>query len=160
MSSFPAFIARGHENTQIEEYVPGQATNEPFIPGDFVFVDTSDLGEAKRCGTNPTLIAGFAETKSEAHRVVTEDGRVPLRIIVGGGVVFGFASATQFVASTHVGNSYGITRSAAGFWLLDVAKTTTSSRVKVVGGDVRNNIWLGVIHANLLQFANLTVATA
>lgn len=160
-SLFPAYVCQGYEaGTAVQEYVPGQATNEPCIVGDFFFVDTADNGEAKRCGTNPTLIAGISEISTEAGRVLTPNGRVPLRNIHGQSVRIAMSSTTTPVYATHVGNSYGITRAAGGQWQLDVSKTTTSSRVRVVAVDEAAGIFYVVVHENLLQFSDVEVATA
>ena len=160
-SDFPAYVAQGYEaGTYVDEFVPAQGTNEPWIVGDFVFISTGESGEAERCAADPTLIAGISETDSERHRLLTPSGKVPLRILTGASVVLHMASATQFAYATHVGNSYGITRETNGHWRVDTAKTTTSSRVRVVGGDVAKNIWKVILHQNLLQFADLTVATS
>jgi len=159
-SLFPAYLAQGHDNTLVQEFVPAQGANEPFIVGDFVVVTTGESSEAERCGADPVLIAGLSEVSSEAARLLTPNGRVPLRILGGSGVIIGLSSATTPVYATHVGNSYGITRAAGGQWQLDVAKTTTSSRVKVVGIDIPSGTFFVQIHQNVLQFADLTVATA
>lgn len=160
-SLFPAYVCQGYEaGTHNAQFVPGQATNEPCIPGDFWYADTSDNGEAKRCGTNPTLIGGISEISTEAGRVLTPDGLVPLRILTGASVRIAFSSTTTPVRATHVGNSYGITRATGGQWQLDVSKTTTASRFKVVDVDEANGIFYAVVHQNVLQFADLTVATA
>lgn len=161
MSLFPAYVAQGIEaGTHVQEFVPAQGSNEPFIVGDFVFVSTGESAECERCGADPTLIAGISEISSEANRLITPNGRVPVRIITGASVVLGLSSSTTFAYGTHVGNSYGITRHASGFWQLDTAKTTTSSRARVIGGDAASNTFFVVLHANLLQFADLSVATA
>jgi hypothetical protein len=160
-STFPAYVAQGIEaGTHVQEFVPAQGANEPFIYGDFVVVSTGESGEAERCGADPTLIAGISEVDSEKNRLITPNGRVPLRIITGASVVIGLSSATTPVYATHVGNSYGITRASTGQWQLDVAKTTTSSRCKVVGIDIPSGTFFVVFHQNVLQFADLTVATA
>jgi hypothetical protein len=161
MSLFPAYVAKGAETgTHVEEFTPAQGANEPFIVGDFVFVATGESGECERCGADPTLIAGISELSSEAARLITPNGRVPVRILTGSQVVIGFSSTTVPVYVTHVGNSYGITRASGGQWQLDIAKTTTSSRARVVAIDIPSGTFFCVIHQNVLQFADLTVATA
>lgn len=160
-SLFPAYCARGIiEGSYVEEYTPATGTSEPFIPGDFVVVQTGESMEVERCGADPTLIAGISEVDSEKAKLITPNGRVPIRIITGASLVLGLSSATTFAYATHVGNSYGITRASGGQWQLDTAKTTTSSRVKVIGGDASSNTFFCVMHQNILQFADLTVATA
>jgi hypothetical protein len=125
-----------------------------------VYVDTSDSAQVKRCGADPTLIAGISEVDSADAAAITPNGKVPIRIITGASLILALASSTTLVAATHVGNSYGITRGSDGFWRLDTSKTTTSSRVRVIGVDTEQNIAYCVVHQNLLQFADITVATA
>ena len=159
-SAFRAYVSKGAEvGTRVVGFVPAQGASEPFIVGDFVVCSTGESGEVEVCGADPTLIAGISEISSEAHRVLTPDGRVPVRIIFGAGVEIALASATTPVRATHVGNSYGITKTGNN-WLLDVAKTTTSSRCRVVDVDVDKGIFFVVFHQNVLQFADITVATS
>jgi len=157
MSSFPARISYGHDHTYNASFTPG-TSGDAFIPGDLVAYDTS-ADTVKRCGTNPTSIAGIAEVTSGDAAVITPSGKVPVRILTGGGVVLALSSTTT-PTEAMVGDSYGITRSAAGFWQLDTSKTTTSSRMKVVAVDIPTETFFCVPHANLLQFASLVVATS
>lgn len=157
-TAFPAYVAQGAEHTIVRDFTPGADSNEPFIVGDFVFYDTTD-NVMQRCGANPTLIAGLSEVSSAAATLLTPSAKVPVRLIVGAGVVIAFASATT-PAVSHIGDSYGITRNAAGQWLLDTAKTTTSSRARIIDVDITNGIFFGVLHENLLQFADVEVATS
>lgn len=161
MSLFPAYVAQGIEaGTHVQEFVPAQGSNEPFIVGDLVVVTTGESSEAERCGADPVLIAGISEVVSEDARLLTPNGRVPVRIITGASVVIGMSSTTVPVYATHVGNSYGVTRASGGQWQLDIAKTTTSSRARVVAIDIPSGTFFVVFHQNVLQFADLTVATA
>lgn len=160
MSLFPARVARGIEQTYVEEFVPATGSDEPFIPGDFVVVSTGESGEVERCAADPVLIAGISEVSSVAAALLTPNGRVPVRILTGAGCILALSCTTTLVHATHVGNSYGITRASGGQWQLDIAKTTTSSRVKVIAIDESSNTAYCVIHQNVLQFADLTVATA
>ena len=158
---FPAYVAQGYEaGTHVQPFVPAQGANEPFIVGDFVVCTTGESAEVERCGADPVLIAGISEISSEAGRVITPDGKVPVRIITGASVIIAISSTSTPVYATHVGNSYGITRASGGQWQLDISKTTTSSRARVVNVDVVNGIFFVVIHQNVLQFADITVATA
>lgn len=161
MSLFPAYVASGAETgTHVRPFKPATGANEPFIPGDFVFCATGESGEVERCAADPVLIAGISEVDSEKARLITPDGFVPVRILSGANVVLGLSSTTAPVYATHVGNSYGITRASGGQWQLDIAKTTTSSRAKVIDIDTASGTFFVVIHQNILQFADLTVATA
>lgn len=157
-SLFPARVAQGFEaGTYVKSFTPGTGASEPFIPGDLVAWDTTD-GTMDRCGTDPTTIAGIAEGDSTV--AIYPDGKVPVRILTGASVVLALSSTTTPVEATHVGKSYGVTRASGGQWQLDISKTTTSSRARVVGVDAANGIFYCVLHQNLLQFADLTVATA
>jgi hypothetical protein len=157
MSSFPARISYGHDHTYNASFTPG-TSGDAFIPGEFVAYDTS-ADTMKRCGADPTAIAGIAEVTSGDASVITPNGKVPIRILTGGGVVLALSSTTV-PTEAMVGDSYGITRSAAGFWRVDTSKTTTSSRVRVVAVDIPTETFFCVVHANLLQFSNLVVATS
>lgn len=138
-SDFPAYVARGYDATVVEEFTPSQVSGETFIPGDFVVWDgTNDWVE--RGGTNPTGIYGISEVDSEAARVLTENGKVPIRQLWPG-CILALSSATTYDEATHRGTEYGITRNASGHWQLDVSKTTTNARVVVVDGDPDKNIW-------------------
>lgn len=160
-SNFAAHVAKGHDlATQVQEFTPGTDSNEPFIYGDFVYIDIADNGQVKRCAADPTLIAGISEVDSIEAVKLTENGRAPVRILTGSDVRIFLSSATTPSYASHVGNSYGITRHSNGHWQLDVAKTTTSSRVRVVAVYPAEGIFECVIHQNLLQFADATVATA
>jgi hypothetical protein len=157
-SDFPAYIAQGHDHTRVRDYTPGIAAGEVMLPGDLWVFDTTN-NWAERCGADPTLIAGISEVTSEQARLITASGKVPLRLFSGDNVVLGLASATT-PAVSHIGDSYGITRESNGHWRLDVAKTTTSSRVRVIDVDIAAGIFFAVVHANLLQFADVEVATS
>lgn len=161
-SNFPAYVTLGHDKaTTVEEYTPGQDTNEPFIYGDFVYIDTADGSQAKRCGANPTLIAGISEVDSEFNRTITENGKVPVRLFTGSDAVRVAMSSATTPAESHVGNSYGITRDGTtGNWQLDISKTTTTSRMRVTAVDISLGIFYCVPHQNVLQFADIQVATA
>lgn len=157
MSLFPAYLARGHDHTQVEEYTPAAPSDDSF-PGEFVVVTA---GVATRCGTNPAVIAGLSEIRTEAGKVLTPNGKVPIRVLHGAGAVVALSCDTTLVAATHIGNSYGITRhSGTGFWQLDISKTTTTSRVRVIAIHEATNTAFCVVHENALQFADVTVAQA
>ena len=152
-TDFPAYIPRGVEaTTPVFQYVPGQGATEVFVPGDLVFFSAGN-DEMELCGIDPAIIGGFSEVDSEAHRVLTDDGRVPVRILSGDTIV-AMSSATTPVVATHILVEYGITRntSAPFNWLLDVAKTTTASRCTVVDVDVAEGIFYVRFHETALQF--------
>jgi len=154
-SSFPAYVAQGIEHTTVQEFTPAAAAND-LEPGSLAVVTA---GVATLCGTDPTLIAGISEVSSVGAALLTPNGMVPLRILQGAGVVVAFSSSTTPVATTHIGTSYGVTKSG-DIWQLDISKTTTSSRFRVVAVDVAKGIFFCVPNQNILQFADVTVATS
>lgn len=149
-SNFAAFVAQLYEPADVQEFVPGTDTNEPFGVGDLVYVDVADLMLAKRCGADPSLIAGISEGDSTIAPTLTENGRMPIRIL-NSRMVVAMASATTFAWTTHVGVAYGIARDASGHWLVDTADTS-NTRVIVVGGDERTNTFFVKFLAASLQF--------
>lgn len=137
-TDFPAYIASGHDHTRVEEYTPSQVAGETFVPGDFVAWDAAN-DWVERAGADPTLIYGFSEVDSEKARVLTENGKVPIRKL-SSMCLIAMASATTPVEATHLGVEYGVVRNASGHWLVDVSDTT-NVRIKVERLDVENGIW-------------------
>lgn len=152
-SSFPIFVAQGAEDTIVREYTP-DATNV-FVPGSLVYYETTG-NTVDVCGANPALIMGISEVSSVAHALITPNGKVPVRVITTDRVVLGCASATT-PADSYIGDNVGFTLSGT-VWLVDVAKTTTTSRATVVDVDIANGIFYVTLHANALQFGSKTVA--
>jgi len=149
-SNFPAYVAQGAEKTVVRHYKPGTA----FIVGSLIVYDTSG-NDMDVCGADPAAIAGISEISSAAHTLLTEDAKVPCRIITASETILAFASATT-PADSYIGDNVGFTLSTN--WLCDVAKTTTTSRGTVVDVDIANGIFYVTLHANALQFAQKTVA--
>ena len=151
-SDFAAYVVGGSEaGTRVEQWVPGTGATETFIPGDLVFFNTTN-DEVERCGADPTNIAGIAEVTSEQAKTLTDDGRVPVRVITNASCRVAMSSATTPVVATHVGVAYGLVRESNGHWRVDVSETTTTS-VTVVDVDVTNGIWYVVFDLADLQFA-------
>ncbi len=149
-SSFPAEVAQKIDiGTTVAPYVPSQETNEDFVPGDFVVWDNTN-NWVERCGADPALIAGISEVNSEDARVLTADGKVPVRLLTSRAVVR-LASATTPVEATHVSNSYGIARDANGHWLLDISETV-NARFTVIAVDIPTGSFYCVPIAEFLQF--------
>lgn len=142
MSEFPAYMAYGHEHTRNEEYVPSQVAGETMIVGDLCVWDGAN-NWVQRAAADPTAIVGLVETDSEAHRVLTPNGAIPVRRLLPGAVI-ALSCGTLLSGTTHRNNEYGITRSAGGRWQLDTTKTGASARVKLVRigneGDLVNQI--------------------
>lgn len=152
-TDFPAHIADGYEDTEVREYTPGRDATEPFIPGDLVFYDTTP-NEVELCGADPALIAGISEVDSEAARLLTPNAKVPVRIIKGPRATLALSSATTPLES-HIGDQYGITRTAGGHWRLDVAKTGADARVLVKRVDILNGIFFCQVLNDQLQFGTV-----
>lgn len=138
MSEFPAYVAYGHEHSRNEEFTPSQVGGETLVVGEFAIWDDSN-NWIERAGTNPTAIVGLCEVDSEAARVLTENGKIPLRRILPGCVI-ALSSTTTLTEADHLFAEYGITRSSGGKWQLDTSKTTTNARVKIIRIDTGKNI--------------------
>jgi hypothetical protein len=129
----------------VEEYTPSQTGGETFGVGELVVWDDSN-NTIDRAGTDPTAIVGISEVDSEKARVLTPNGKIPIRTLTPESVV-AMASATDYVEATHRQQIYGVTRDSNGRWLVDVAKLTTFARVLVVDGIPVNfgpgqgNVW-------------------
>lgn len=145
-SLFAARVAYGHDKSIVEEYTPSQVAGETFIYGDFV---TLSGVNAIRCGADPATILGLSEVVSENARLLTPNGKVPVRTLTSE-CVLALSSATTPVEATHLNQSYGITRAAGGQWQLDVAKTGLSARVTVVRVDVGQGIFYCKVIAQYL----------
>ena len=144
---FPAQIAYDHnKGSYVEEYTPSQSAGETFGYGDFV---TLAAATAKRCGADPATILGISEIVSESNRLFTPNGKVPVRVL-GPEAVLLMSSTTVPVDATHMNNSYGITRSAAGIWQVDVAKTGGDARVTVVRLEIALGYWYVKVIASVL----------
>lgn len=137
-SDFAVRVASGFEFTRAAEYTPSQVAGETFIPGDFVAWDSSN-DWVERAGADPTLVYGLSEVNSEAARVLTENGKVPIRKLFPG-VLLAMCSATTYSEATHRGVEYGIVRLSSGHWAVDTTDTS-AVRVIVEDGDSVNNIW-------------------
>ena len=137
-TDFAVRVAQDYEATRVVEYIPSQVVGETMIPGEFCVWDAGNAW-VERAGADPTPIYGLCEVNSEAARVITENGKIPIRKLFPG-VLLAMCSATQYVAATHKGVEYGIVRLASGHWAVDVSDTT-AIRVVVEDGDVPTNVW-------------------
>lgn len=154
-SDFAAYVTRGRRFGHVEEYTPSTTAGETLVTGDFGVWDDSN-NWIERAAADPTAIVGICEGESEEGRVLTGNGKIPIFVLTSN-VTLAMASATQYVEATHRNQTYGITRSAAGNWRVDVSKTGGDARVLVVDGDARSlpngeqlNIWyVQVLSANL-----------
>lgn len=136
-TSFPMQIAYGHDDSTVEEYTPGTGANA-FVYGDFVILNGV---EARVAGADPAAILGISEVNSEDAKLLTANGKVPVRNITPD-LVLQMSSATTPVEATHLGQEYGITKDGTtGYWQVDVAKTGLSARVYVRRLNVAEGIW-------------------
>jgi hypothetical protein len=156
-TDFAAYVARGRRFGHVDEFTPSEVAGETFIPGDFVELDGAN-DWVERAAADPTTIVGISEVDSEGNRTLTSNGKIPI-FVLDSRVTLAMSSATQYSEATHRGNTFGITRSAAGHWRVDVAKTGGDARVLVVEGDARLlpngeqlNIWYVIVLAANLAF--------
>lgn len=149
-SSFPAYVTKEVDRTDVFEYTPGTA-GDVFIVGSFVFYDTG-TNTMKLCGADPALIAGLSEVGSVANALITPNGKVPVRILRNGAIIA--LSSTTTPAESHVGDQYGIT-ATSGVWKLDTAKTGADARMLVVAVDITNGIFYCQPLNDQLQFGSV-----
>jgi len=128
-SDFAATVTAQIENgSEVLPFTPSQTAGETAAaPGELMYYDTAD-GKIKRCGADPSLIAGISEVVSEDARVLTPDGQIPLRLLKPNALVR-MCSATTPVKATHEGVAYGIVRLSSGHWAVD---TTDTSNTRVI----------------------------
>jgi hypothetical protein len=136
---FPATIAYDHnKGSYVEEYTPSAVTAETFGYGDFVKLVGNVV---KLCGADPATILGISEVISEKAKVLTPNGKVPVRTL-NPEITLVMSSTTVPVEATHLNQQYGITRDpTSGIWQVDTAKTGASARVEVVRLNVAEGIW-------------------
>ncbi len=147
-TDFPAYVTRGEDqHSEVEEFTPDVTLT--MLVGDLGVFDTGN-DWIERCGADPALIAGISEVDSVQAALLTASGKIPHRVLYPG-IKLVMSSATTYVEATHRGVEYGITRSAAGNWRVDVSKTGADARVVVVDGDAENR-WVVSPLAEFLQF--------
>lgn len=145
-SEFPMQTAYGHDKSTVEEYTPGTAANA-FVVGDFVILSGV---EARVAGANPTAILGFSEVRSEDAKLLTPNGKVPVRQITSEHVLQ-MCSDTTPVEATHLGQEYGITKDGTtGNWKVDVSKTGGNARVYVDRLNIAEGIWFVKVLAEFI----------
>lgn len=134
---FPAQIAYNIDQSTNEEYVPSQTGGETFGYGDFVKLVAN---VAKLCTADPPSILGISEVVSQNARLITPNGKVPIRVLSNQSVLM-MSSLTVPVEATHLNVQYGITRDANGNWQVDVSKTGASARVEVIRLNIAEGLW-------------------
>lgn len=137
---FPVTVAYDHDKGSIvEEYTPSQVGGETFGYGDFVVLAANVV---KLCGADPAAILGLSEVVSERARLITPNGKVPIRTL-NSEATLQMCSDTVPVEATHLNQAYGITRDGTtGIWKLDTAKTAGDARVTVVRLLIPEGIWV------------------
>lgn len=144
---FPASVAYGHDKgSYVEEYTPSQVGGEIFGYGDFVFLAANVV---KLCGADPAAILGISEVVSEKARILTANGKVPIRVLSSECVLIMY-SPTVPVEATHLNVAYGVARDGAGNWFVDTADVV-NTRGTVVRLNVAEGLWYFKLFA-----ANLT----
>lgn len=135
---FPAFVAYNHDRGSIvEEYTPSQVGGEVFGYGDFVFLAANVV---KLCGADPAAILGLSEVVSEKARLLTPNGKVPIRVM-NSELVLCMCSDTVPVEATHLNVAYGIVRDGTtGIWKVDVSDVV-NTRLVVVRLNVAEGLW-------------------
>jgi hypothetical protein len=99
---------------------------------------------------NPASILGFSEVRSEDAKLLTPNGKVPVRQITPEHVLQ-MCSQTTPVEATHLGQEYGITKNGTtGYWEVDVAKTGADARVYVTRLNVAEGIWFVKVLAEFI----------
>ena len=109
-------------------------------PGEVVVWDDSN-NWVERGGTDPTPILGLSEVDSEQARVLTANGKIPIRVIKGSKAVICMCSDTTPVVATHVSTKYGIVRDGTtGFWKVDTSDTS-NTRIIVLDVELSPERW-------------------
>lgn len=149
-SDFPAHVAAEYSHgTEVMEFTPSQTAGEVSAKaGELMYYDTSDQ-KIKRCGADPSLIAGICEGTSESWRTITPNGKIPLRLLKTNALVRMCSATTP--AETHVGVLYGVERLASGNWAVDITDTS-NTRVLVKSVDIAKGIFFVTFIAANLQF--------
>lgn len=151
-SDFPAYVAAEYEHgTEVHEFVPSQTAGETAAAsGEFVYYDPADQ-KIKRCGADPALIAGISEVSSEAARVLTPNGKIPIRLLKPNALVALCSATTPAEAHIAVATGYGIARLSSGNWALDTGDVA-NPRCFVKKIDIAKGIFFVSFIAANLQF--------
>jgi hypothetical protein len=151
-SDFPAHVCAEYEHgTEVQEYVPSQTAGETAAkPGELMYYDTADQ-KIKRCGADPALIAGISEVASEAARVLTPNGKIPLRLLKTNALVRMCSATTPAETHVAVATGYGLVRLSSGNWAVDTTDVA-NPRVFVKRVDITNGIFFVTFIAANLQF--------
>ena len=136
-SNFPAYVTKKHGSGEVEEYAPGTAGGEPFVPGSIVVAHGTN-GMVKLAGADPTAIYGISEVDSAKALTLTPNGKVPIRVLTPS-LIVAMACATAYVEATHRNQEYGVVL-VGNNWLVDVSDVV-NVRVIVLDCDIPSNTW-------------------
>lgn len=155
-SDFPAYVAAEYEHgTEVQEYTPSVVGGETAAKaGELMFFDTATQ-TIKRCGADPALIAGISEVASDSARLLTPNGKVPLRLLKPNALVALCSATTPSEAHVAVSTGYGIARLSSGNWAIDIGDTA-NPRVFVKRVDIAKGIFFVSFQAPNLQFDAIT----
>ena len=150
-SDFPATVtAQIEHGSEVLEFIPSQTAGEVAAKsGELVFFDTADQ-KVKRCGANPALILGVAEVVSESARVITPNGKVPIRVLKPNALVRMCSATTPLEAHRLTATGYDIVRLASGNWAVNIA-STANPRVQVKEIDIPSGAFFVSFFALNLQ---------
>ena len=126
-----------------------EANSQSFVVGDLVYVSS---GAVTACGADPSTILGIAlkaatntTTTNIVIPVLVLDGETSFSMSVYHGTA---ASATLSDNTTQLSSAYGIVKSAAGKWCVDLSETS-STRVEImdypVQGEALGDIYMQVM---------------
>lgn len=133
-SDFPAFVASGHDEYLVTDFVI--ASGNAGKAGSFCVLNTG-TNQIDECGADPALILGLM-TGPYAARTIYANGRMPV-IILTDRVLIGLCSATT-PTDAHLTRDYGIVKLASGNWALDISETV-NTRMHVVRYDATAGIF-------------------
>lgn len=120
----PAAIQMAQDYPVIRQFPV--ASGQTFVAHDLVFFDTATNGITV-CGADPALILGIALC-SAANASIYPNNRIPVAILTPDTAVVMEASST--LSDTNLFRDYGIVKSAAGNWKIDLTDTV-ATRVTV-----------------------------
>lgn len=150
-SDFPLTVtAQVEHGSEVMEFTPSQTAGETSAKaGELMYFDTATQ-TVKRCGANPALILGVAEVVSESARVLTPNGKIPIRILKPNALVRMCSATTP--AETHrlTTLGYDITRLSSGAWAVNTA-STANPRVQVKEIDIPSGAFFVSFFAANLQ---------
>lgn len=128
MSSFPLRVCASVEDgTHVIPFPVSSVAGEVAAKsGELMVYDVAADLRLERCGANPALILGVCEGSSEAMRVLTLDGQIPLRILTPRALVLMCSAVTLTQAHIGVASGVDIVRDANGNWACNPASVANA----------------------------------